>query len=87
MGWKADTATAIASVIDRGTRTSVRETARALGSARCEQREPILRMATYAQEHLDHFNGFYPLPFRLFDKLDPTRLPFTQEFYFLNGFG
>jgi hypothetical protein len=41
----------------------------------------------YAQQHLDHFNGFYPLPFSLFGKLYPARLPFTQEFYFLGGFG
>jgi hypothetical protein len=44
-------------------------------------------MATYAQEQLDHFNGFYPLPFSLFGELYPTRLPSTQEFYFLDGFG
>ena len=44
-------------------------------------------MATYAKEHLDQFDGFYPLPFSLFNKLYPTRLPFTQEFYFLRSFG
>ena len=77
-----------ASDIDRGTRTWVRETTRTSGSAKGEHREPIAPGSfAYAQEHLDHFNGFYPLPFRLFGKLYPARLSFTQEFYFLGGFG
>jgi hypothetical protein len=81
MGWKADTATCPSERhrsrhpdLGKGDHEGFR-------SAKGEHREPIAPGSfAYAQQHLDHFNGFYPLPFSLFGKLYPARLSFTQEF-------